>query len=304
VYLATQSQGLLQWESSTQLLSKISLSVVNGDYLANQTLTSVAWSGSPLNELSIGSPLLLYRRRTVGANGYNWYWNFIGNHIDYAPKGLHYHEDTLWIGDNVTVYWREKDGDFFRLGGFVESPGGVVPGLPYSNIQQIAGKGNGMVVLSTARGIMTYHHAQPEGERWEYYASNRHLVNNTVLRLVVDEEGVIYVFHPQGLSILWYEEWTLSKKALHYQSLIEPRHDRFGLVASAILTKYGDLSSFKKAAGETDGLWSSIYLAAQCFRYALTKDEDAHTSGWKTFTGMALLEKVTGIPGLISSTCI
>src|SRR5690606_18793250 len=48
---------------------------------------------------------------------------------------------------------------------------------------------------------------------------------------------------------------------------------------------------------DNDGLWTSCYLAAACFRYAVTKDPGAREKAVRTFEALERLETVTGIPG-------
>ena len=39
----------------------------------------------------------------------------------------------------------------------------------------------------------------------------------------------------------------------------------------------------------------SVYLAGECFRYAVTKDENARLKAWKYFEGLEFLNNVTGM---------
>jgi hypothetical protein len=55
---------------------------------------------------------------------------------------------------------------------------------------------------------------------------------------------------------------------------------------------------------DNDGLWTSIYVASQAFRYAVTKDPEAKRNAWRAFEGMELLNNVTGIPGLMARSVL
>ncbi|MDP2334841.1 MAG: hypothetical protein Q8N05_00025 [Bacteroidota bacterium] len=59
----------------------------------------------------------------------------------------------------------------------------------------------------------------------------------------------------------------------------------------------GDLSTSTYGPDDNDGLWTSIYLAAECYRYAVTKDPEARKNAIKAYEAMEKLETVTGIPG-------
>ena len=45
---------------------------------------------------------------------------------------------------------------------------------------------------------------------------------------------------------------------------------------------------------------TGIYLASQCYRYAVTKDESVRKAAWTHFEAMEFLHNVTGIPGYVA----
>ena len=67
----------------------------------------------------------------------------------------------------------------------------------------------------------------------------------------------------------------LVQKAAAFEERIRLRHDRYGLVSGSRLLTPGDLSTSQTGTDDNDGLWTSIYLAAECYRYAVTKDPEA-----------------------------
>lgn len=66
-------------------------------------------------------------------------------------------------------------------------------------------------------------------------------------------------------------QWTLRRKAAVYQAIANERHNRYGLVADVSLRNYGNVSNYVKTDDDNDGLWTSIYVASQAFRYGVTK---------------------------------
>ena len=50
---------------------------------------------------------------------------------------------------------------------------------------------------------------------------------------------------------------------------------RHGLVADSALAVPGDLASSHQYPNDNDGLWTAIYAAAQSYRYAVTRSEEA-----------------------------
>ena len=67
------------------------------------------------------------------------------------------------------------------------------------------------------------------------------------------------------------------------------------IVADAQLPKVVDYHY-----GENHGLWSSLFVASQAFRYAVTKDPDALDTLTRAFTGTYNAMKITGKPGLFT----
>ena len=95
---------------------------------------------------------------------------------------------------------------------------------------------------------------------------------------------------------------TLEGKAAYFEERIQKRHTRHGLVSGSHLKVSGDLSTSKPAMTHNEGLWTSIYLAAECFRYAVTNDPEAKENAERTFEAMERLELATGIPGFPART--
>ena len=65
------------------------------------------------------------------------------------------------------------------------------------------------------------------------------------------------------------------QKPTHYEQITQARHNRDGWVTECLLTNPGDVDSFLHEASDNDGLWTALYLCAECFRYAVTKEEEA-----------------------------
>jgi hypothetical protein len=87
-------------------------------------------------------------------------------------------------------------------------------------------------------------------------------------------------------------ERTVSLSALQDEmSSIAPRHARDGIVADAVLSSFGDSASARPVCGESDGLWSSLYLASLCLRAAVAPGPDVTAAAWQVFEGLELLNR-------------
>lgn len=55
------------------------------------------------------------------------------------------------------------------------------------------------------------------------------------------------------------------------------------------------MTSFVPVSNDNNGLWTSMYLMGQCFRYQLEKTPQVKENAWKYFMGLKLLNDATGI---------
>jgi hypothetical protein len=63
-------------------------------------------------------------------------------------------------------------------------------------------------------------------------------------------------------------------------------------------------ASWTQPDDDNDGLWTSLYVAAEAFRYAATGDPQAKRNAWESLHALMFLEKVTGIPGFIARSIV
>lgn len=163
-------------------------------------------------------------------------------------------------------------------------------GLPYGPVSRIYIHDN-QYWLATRKGVIHRDTA------WHYYHGRRWLPGPVVNDMLQVASGKTWIATTEGLSELRSEPMTLARKAVHYDSVIEQRHNRRGLVNISKLSVPGDLSTSYTENEDNDGLWTACYLAAQCFRYAATGAADARKKAIRTFEALERLETVTGISG-------
>jgi len=229
--------------------------------------------------------------------------------IDASPSALAYSSDgSLFIGNSICLNVMHANMTFDRVSG-------LYGGLPMPNITSISALPNSDVVwFGTKFGSIRLEPSASEDLRWKYFYGPRwipgsSITDGQVVSFVAafrdqDSVEVGLVAGDRGLAAIRMESWTLKQKADHYQSLIYPRHDRFGLVADCNLAIYGNLSSYQQHSTDNDGLWTSIYVVSQAFRYAVTKDPQAKADAWHSFEGMEFLNNVTGIAGLMARSVL
>ena len=111
--------------------------------------------------------------------------------------------------------------------------------------------------------------------KYDYYSSKRWLVDDEVVDIKKGPDNSVLILTNTGLSRINFVMMTLEEKANHFQKIQRLRHIRYGFTCGLDLAIPGDVSSGVYGDSDNDGLWTSMYLAGELFRYAVTKDEDA-----------------------------
>lgn len=86
--------------------------------------------------------------------------------------------------------------------------------------------------------------------------------------------------------------------------VVQTRHNRFGIVSGCSLSSFGDLPSCTDGPDENNGLWTSLVVGAESFRYLVTGEADALDKAVNYFMGMKSLNDVTGIKGLMARSFV
>ncbi len=163
-------------------------------------------------------------------------------------------------------------------------------GLCYEDTTCLAKGFDGDLWIGTSRGVIR----QTRGQ-FHYFAGQRWLPDNHV-NAIASSERTVYIATDRGLGIINYEPYTLLKKASYYERHLEKwGQKRLGLVHK--LEWDDGLKQFVREVGDNDGGYSCDYLAAQSYRYAVTKDPKARREATNTFHAIRWLEAMTGIKG-------
>jgi hypothetical protein len=163
--------------------------------------------------------------------------------------------------------------------------------LPVSDVTAIAVASDGAVWLGTAQGLIR------AGSDRQYFAGRRYLPDDEVHNLTPDAAGGMWVRTKTGVSHIELRAMTLAQKAGYFEKRIRERHDRYGLVASSNFKEPGNPASNQLVPSDNDGLWTAMYAAAECFRYAVTRSPEALGNARKSIEAILFLEQVTGRPG-------
>ena len=133
--------------------------------------------------------------------------------------------------------------------------------------------------------------------KFDYYNGERWLPGNKVLHISEGPKNSVLVLTTAGLGQIAFKEMTLEEKALYFEEQVRSRHIRNGFNASISDMRHGNLSTGFMEDSDNDGLWTSMYLGGEIFRYASTKDSVALQNCRESLDAMERLYSVTGIPG-------
>jgi hypothetical protein len=169
--------------------------------------------------------------------------------------------------------------------------------LPWNEVTALAEEQPAVIWVGTKRGLIIINFMTRDVRG--YLAGRRWLPDDHVTGIGVEKlkGNVIWVETPKGFSRIEYKQMTLAEKSKAFVERIRARHVRHGLTASSHLRTPGDLSTNQMVSSDNDGLWTQMYIAAEAFRYAVTKEADARANARQGFEAMLRLEEITGIPG-------
>ena len=131
----------------------------------------------------------------------------------------------------------------------------------------------------------------------DYYASERWLPNDEVVHIAPGKDMAVLILTAAGLGEIRFTPMTLHEKANYYEQQVRDRHIRNGFNATLTGMEQGNLSTGYLGDSDNDGLWTSLYLAAQVFRYATTAEQQALDNCMESLDAMARLYDVTPVPG-------
>jgi hypothetical protein len=169
------------------------------------------------------------------------------------------------------------------------------PRLPFSDLTAGVLAPDGGIWIGSHRGLMYLPAGAP---RWRVFHSRRWLPGDDVESVAIAESGDVLVKTTEGAARLARRATTLERKMNGIDEMLVKHHLREGLVGRIQLEEPGNLAAgYSQYHNDNDGLWTSIYVAAEAFRYAVTGDAAAKRNARRSLEALMLLERVSGIPG-------
>ena len=192
------------------------------------------------------------RERLYFFDGAKWWFEWIsvwrsgqGGVIDGPPTSIAITSTgAIYISNNVSVSRINADYTFDRIGPLQGLPYNQVLSLHFADfaalcpkvVLQVGHKSEesdgcnskdspplGTIWIGTKKGYSLY---DVRTSRFKgYFYGPRWHSGEAVLGVTSAGDDVVVLHTDEGLTVVWPEEWTLAKKAEHYQSML-PRHTR------------------------------------------------------------------------------
>ena len=191
----------------------------------------------------------------------------------------------LWVGTDEGINIYDGKNYWFKGDDFYSIPSGSFNDMFFA--------ADGKKYFATNTGLVTL----VEG-KISYFSYGAWLMHPTVTALAVADDGTIAAVTPRGISLITSKDMTLAQKAEYIDELTDKYFCRNeGYHVGRVLRKYGDLDSGWQPNSDNDGLFTGLYCASQCFRYAATKDPKAKANAKKAVEAMIKLTEITGKSG-------
>ncbi len=166
-----------------------------------------------------------------------------------------------------------------------------VQGLPVGNVTRIAaspqtvclGTRRGLVLRSSSDGSFGYF----SGPRFLAAASARDADSAVTAVAVCQLTGRVAAATSGGVAVLQAAADSLGEKAerlervmaRHRQTSAVPLPGGAFLAGDVALVQFGNTENVSEISNDNNGLWTSVYLLSQCFRYSATKDPAVKQAG-------------------------
>jgi hypothetical protein len=165
-------------------------------------------------------------------------------------------------------------------------------GLPYNHFTCAAAGPDGIVWFGTEKGAIRF-----ENNNFYYRFSLRWLPDDHVNDILIQKDGSAWFATNKGVGQIIPQKMTLDDKAGYFTMQTETRHQRMGFIAPNHLNVPYDVNSFSYGISDNDGMYTSMYGAAQAFRYAVTGDAEAKELATRSLKACKWLVDITHEPG-------
>jgi hypothetical protein len=222
-----------------------------------------------------------------------------------TTRGLHRFDPsssqlTLWTsGKNFTAFDIQANvgiigttEGYFKIDLLTQKQGELQQKIPVKSITAVKISGD-KVWFGSKNGAF----ALRKDGKFDYYQGERWLTGNHVTAISEGPKNSILILSNSGLSQICFKSMTLHEKAMYYEAQVRERHIRHGFNAHLNGMNHGNVNTGYLSDSDNDGLWTSMYLGGEIFRYAVTKEAEALANIREAFESMERLYTVNPVPG-------
>ena len=214
---------------------------------------------------------------------------FNKEHVEWGMPPSANTRDMLTLGSRI---YMATDRGLAVLSGTAIAQLTGKEGLPYEDTTCLAKGFDRDLWIGTTAGAI-----RKVGDDSHFFGANHWLPGDHVHDILVHGKNV-YVATDKGLGVIHYQPYTLRKKAAYFeQNMKDWGHLRMGFVHKLYRDAKGQ---WLREISDNDGGHTAHYLAAMCFKYAVTKDEATRKEAVNSFEAMRWLQKITGTDGFFA----
>jgi len=241
--------------------------------------------------LWVGTDVGLYHCTDQDTKVYQKNENLISAYV----RGIDFSDDeALWIGGLGGVTIRKGED---RIGEKLPEDG-----ITSSEVNTVKRAPDGTMWVGTNYGITRF---IPGESEYSVRLSRRWLMSDEVRDIVFDNQGNAWIATSNGVSAIKRKEITLEQKADYFYNRLIQRHVREPwIVGRFTLEVPGDTTTIVPDDDDNDGEYTSMYLAMESFRFAVTGDPVAKERAKKAFDFLHYLREVTGEDGFFARTIV
>ncbi len=173
-----------------------------------------------------------------------------------------------------------------------EQDGAVNKRLPWTEINSVTQIGD-KTWFGTTRGAF----ALRKDGKFDYYNGERWILDNNVRSVSQGPENSVLLLTPKGITHLIFRQWTLQEKAAFFDRQVRSRHIRNGFNSSLSGMTKGNVNTGYLEDSDNDGLWTSMYLGGEAFRYSVTRDPEALENCRESLDAMERLYGINPVAG-------
>jgi len=233
-----------------------------------------------------GLPYLVSNGYLMALDGEEWRAADLGGAevigVSSGPGG------SVWVGTS--------DGAIVLREGKVAERIGQAEGLPVRGVRKVSfgPDGDAWFLHPTAVSRRTK-------AGWRYYSPDCWVPGQGASALAVAADGTVWMAGSQGAARIESKRITLAEKSRLIEPLVPKQHMRDGMIYDLVHVAPGDPGSdWYWHVTDNDGSHTAEYMAAECFRYAVTHAADARENARACLDALLRLIETPGTPGFLA----